>query len=44
VTRAQELAKALKACHKKSRGTRAKCERQARKRYVPVEKTSKKKK
>jgi hypothetical protein len=32
LTRAQKLAKALKACHNKSRATRAKCERRARKR------------
>jgi len=47
VTRAQHLAKALKACRKRDglrRDERAKCERQARKRYAPIEKTSKKKK
>jgi hypothetical protein len=32
-TNAQKLSKALKACHKKPRGQRRKCESQARKRY-----------
>ncbi len=37
LTRAQKLAAALKACHKKARGKkRASCERQARKRYGPL--------
>jgi hypothetical protein len=35
-TRAQKLAKALKACHRKSKGVkRTACERQARKKYGP---------
>jgi hypothetical protein len=43
LTRSQKLSKALKACRKsKSRAKRAKCEATARKRYVPVRKTSKK--
>jgi hypothetical protein len=45
MTRVQKLAKALKACRKvKRKSKRVKCVRQARKRYAPVEKTSKKKK
>jgi hypothetical protein len=44
LTRAQKLAKALKACRKdKNKHKRASCERQARKKYGPV-KTKKKKK
>jgi len=39
--RAQKLAKALKACHKKAKGKRAACERQARKRYGPVKRAKK---
>jgi hypothetical protein len=43
LTRSQKLAKALKVCHKdKKRAKRAKCVRQARKRYGPVEKAKKK--
>jgi hypothetical protein len=39
LTRSQKLAKALNACHKdKSKAKRAKCERQARKRYGPTPK------
>jgi DNA-binding beta-propeller fold protein YncE len=34
LTRAQKLARALKACHRKRRKPRAKCERQARARYA----------
>jgi hypothetical protein len=44
LTRAQKLAKALKACKKKSKGQRAACEKQARKAYGPVKKASTKKK
>ena len=36
LTRAQKLAKALKACKQKAKGKRAKCEKQARKRYGKV--------
>jgi hypothetical protein len=40
LTRAQKLAKALKACKKdKSKSKRAKCESQAHKRYGPAKKT-----
>jgi hypothetical protein len=42
LTRAQKLSRALKACGKKSRGKRAACERQARKRYGPAKKKAKK--
>ena len=39
LTRAQKLAKALKACHKKAKGAkRSSCERLARKKYRPVKK------
>ncbi len=39
LTRAQKLALALKACHKKPKGAKRKaCERQARKKYGPVKK------
>ena len=39
LTRAQKLALALKACHKKHKGAKRKaCERQARHRYGPVKK------
>jgi hypothetical protein len=41
LTRAQELAKALKACRKQAKGRRAACEAAARKRYGPVHKTKK---
>jgi hypothetical protein len=34
LTNAQKLAKALKACRKERKGKRAKCEKQARRRYV----------
>jgi hypothetical protein len=43
LTRAQKLAKALKACKKKPKGKRAACQRQARKKYAPVRKKAKKK-
>jgi hypothetical protein len=43
LTRAQKLAKALKACKKKAKGKRAGCRKQARKRYGPIEKKAKKK-
>jgi hypothetical protein len=44
LTRAQKLALALKACHKKPMGAKRKaCERQARKKYGPVKKKTKKK-
>jgi hypothetical protein len=36
LTRAQKLAAALKACHKKPKSKRAVCKRQARKRYGPI--------
>lgn len=43
LTRAQKLALALKACHKKPKGAKRKaCERQARKKYGPVKKAKKK--
>jgi hypothetical protein len=43
LTRAQKLALALKACHKKPKGKkRQACERQARKKYGPVKKKAKK--
>jgi hypothetical protein len=43
LTRAQKLALALKACHKKPKGAKRKaCERQARKKYGPVVKKAKK--
>jgi hypothetical protein len=42
LTRAQKLALALKACHKKPKGAKRKaCERQARKKYGPVKKAKK---
>jgi hypothetical protein len=45
LTRAQKLALALKACHKKPKGKkRQACERQARKKYGPVKKAKKAKK
>jgi hypothetical protein len=44
LTRAQKLAKALKACKKKKGAKRAACEKQARKQYgPPVKKKTKKK-
>ena len=44
LTRAQKLALALKACHKKPKGKkRQACERQARKKYGPVKKKAKRK-
>jgi hypothetical protein len=36
LTRAQKLAVALKACHKKAKGKRASCEKAARKKYPPA--------
>jgi len=42
LTRAQKLAKALKACRKQAMGKRAACVRQVRKRYAPVKKGAKK--
>jgi hypothetical protein len=45
LTRAQKLALALKACHKKPKGSkRQACERQARKKYGPLKKAKKAKK
>jgi hypothetical protein len=42
LTRAQKLALALKACHKKPKGAKRKaCERQARKKYGPVKRAKK---
>jgi hypothetical protein len=38
LTRAQKLTAALKACHKKAKGKRAACQRQARRRYGPLKK------
>ncbi len=43
LTRAQKLAAALKACHKKAKGRkRAGCERQAHRKYGPIKKKKKK--
>ena len=42
LTKAQKLAMALRACHKKAKGKRAACKAKARKRYAPVKKTRKK--
>jgi hypothetical protein len=42
LTRAQKLAKALKACKKKPKKQRAGCEKQARKKYGPLKKAKKK--
>jgi hypothetical protein len=41
-TRAQKLAKALKACKKKPKAKRATCQQQARKQYAPVKAKKKK--
>jgi hypothetical protein len=41
LTRAQKLAKALKACKKKPKKRRAACEKQARKQYAPAKKRGK---
>jgi hypothetical protein len=41
LTRAQKLAKALKACKKNAKGKRAACAKQARKRYGPLKKKGK---
>jgi hypothetical protein len=43
LTRAQKLAKALKACKKKAKAQRAACEKQARKTYGPKKPAAKKK-
>jgi hypothetical protein len=43
LTRAQKLAKALKACKKKAKGKRAACQQQAHKQYAPATKKAKKK-
>jgi hypothetical protein len=40
LTRQQKLAKALKLCRKKAKHKRLACERQARKRYAPVNKSA----
>ena len=43
LTKAQKLANALKACKKdKKKSKRAACEKQARKKYAPAKKKSKK--
>jgi hypothetical protein len=42
LTRAQKLAKALQACHNKSRAARAKCERQVRRRSPPSRRRTRK--
>jgi hypothetical protein len=42
LTRAQKLAAALKACHKKAKGKRAGCEKQARKKYGIAKQKSRK--
>ena len=42
LTRAQKLAKALKACHKQKGAKRAACEKSARKQYASLEKAKKK--
>jgi hypothetical protein len=41
LTRAQKLKAALRACHKKAKGKRAACQRQARRRYGPLKKHKK---
>jgi hypothetical protein len=41
LTRAQKLAKALKACKKEAKGKRAGCEKAARKKYAPVKRAKK---
>jgi hypothetical protein len=44
LTRAQKLAKALKACHKqdkKNKSKRQRCEKAARKKYAPTKKSRK---
>ena len=43
LTRAQKLVVALKACAKKPKSKRGACQKQARKRYAPAKKKSKKK-
>jgi DNA-binding beta-propeller fold protein YncE len=42
LSRAQKLAAAMKACHKKAKGKRSGCERAARKKYGPIKKKGKK--
>jgi hypothetical protein len=42
LTRAQKLAAALKACHKKAKGKQAACKKSALKRYGPLKKAGKK--
>jgi hypothetical protein len=42
LTRAQKLAKAMKACERKPKGRRAGCEKRARKEYAPLNKGKKK--
>jgi hypothetical protein len=42
LTKAQKLAKALKACHKKHGSKRSGCEKAARKKYGAVKKAKKK--
>jgi hypothetical protein len=44
LTREQKLTKALKACKEKAKGKRAKCQKQARKKYGPIKKEAKAKK
>jgi hypothetical protein len=44
LTRAQKLTAALKACHRKAKGKRATCQKQARKRYGPLKKAKRGKK
>jgi len=44
LTRAQKLAKALKACRKKSKGKRARCEKRVRKQYAPAKAGARQKK
>ena len=43
LTRAQKLAAALKTCRTKSKGKRAKCEKQARRKYAPAKAGARKK-
>jgi hypothetical protein len=43
LTRAQKLKAALKACKKKPKGKRGSCEKQARKRFAPVKKSTRRK-
>jgi hypothetical protein len=41
LTRSQELAKALKVCHREKRGERGACEKGARRRFGPIERKKK---